>query len=213
MRKWNSVRSRFERREIINAHCEWLLTGWRSGAELYLVTVMYEALGGLPPHQLRHMEVTFEELYGRTLTRLVRNPRRTPSAALPLVIYSPDLACREPREVTQRNGGLHQHAVVMVSGDGAYRTTFRDALSRAGTVMARKGAIARVHVVMVTYDLSRVIRYICKALYRQGLDLEHIGYLPKAPSELSWRQGTRGVHHHARWRSPEPEPLRLTLRR
>lgn len=190
MRRWKSVRSRFERREIIDAHCEWLLTRWKSGAEFFLVTVMYGALRGALPDQLRRIEVTFQELYSRTLTRLIRNPRRVPSTALPLVIYAPDLACREPLQVTLRNGGLHHHAVVMVPGKGKYRTTFLEAFNIAGTVMARMGVIARVHVVMVTHDLPRVFRYICKALHGQGLDLDNISYLPKSPSELSNRSSS-----------------------
>lgn len=85
----------------------------------YLLTLMFQPIGGSPATVLRAMEREVERVYATFVTRVVRNPLRASSAGrLPIWLCAPDRPVAKHARQSLRdvavNDGQHFHAAAFV---------------------------------------------------------------------------------------------------
>src|SRR5689334_665961 len=78
-------------REIINSGYGYMVKEkLEQGWEGYLISFMFSRISGRRPSVIHQMSQEVERVYATVLTRIIRDPRKLPIAALPLWIVCPD---------------------------------------------------------------------------------------------------------------------------
>ena len=164
---------------------ERLEEGW----EGYLITFMFKSLRGARQSVIRQMEKEVERVYATVLTRIIREPSKSPVAQLPLWIVCPDFPVpkheRAPlREVTI-NDGLHLHGIALIPPWNRMNCGLDKHLELSQRLYVRAGySLGRVHAVPITHDPEYVVGYGLKSISRRRLDFDHVLILPRSHSEM-----------------------------
>jgi len=162
----------------------------REGWSPYLLTFMYEHLGGSDARVAREMEREIERVYATLVTRVVRKPT-APSSAGRLPVW---LCCRDmPVFKNEKqclsdvlaNDGLHTHAAAFqppVSRLGVDLAThfeeYRDLYVRRGL------PLIRIDVQPITHDIGYVMDYVRKQIGRGMTGEDTMLILPRGRTEM-----------------------------
>src|SRR3954468_24296787 len=133
---------------------ERLEQGWDG----YLISLMFNSIRGSRSRVIRQMEREVERVYAMVLTlltRIIRDPRKIPIAALPLWIVCPDYpvpkhAKQDLRDVTV-NDGLHMHGIALIPPWNRMNEPFERHFEMCQELYVRQGyPLHRVHAVPIT---------------------------------------------------------------
>jgi hypothetical protein len=164
-------------------------TGWKP----YLVTLTFHHLPGKPEAVLAQMRDQAERLFRRLLTRLVRRPRGTDPALLPVFVAAPDLPVgksHKPLRDVIVNGGVHLHGVLLVPPGSRLRVSVDEHLRCEQTAYlvpaaGRPRVLAAIDVRPIESDIEAVVSYAMKGIARRRFSPDDILVLPRAGSELA----------------------------
>ena len=160
----------------------------------YLMTFMFENLGGSPDRVARQMEAEVERIYATFVTRVTRKPR---SAAhfdhMPVWLSCPDYPVpkREKKSVRDViiNDGRHKHALALQPPKSRLREDLVTHFNEHWLLYVRpKLPISRIDVEPITHDLARVVDYNFKAFGRGLVGSDEILILHRSSTEMHGRR-------------------------
>ena len=173
--------------------CDWdQMLRFYNGAGWYstLLTFMFDHMHGnqLAIQSQQTREVT--EIYGRALTRVVRDPTR-PSriGRLPIWFCSADFPVFKHRKQALRdvtiNDGQHVHAVVLTPPRNRLGEMSLARFVRENeALLTGSGRCLRIHAEPIFYDEAYVLRYVRKSEDRRRIDEDAFFVLPRSLSEV-----------------------------
>lgn len=191
MRNWNRFQSdRITTDAIIRGYSdmvqEYLDAGWHG----YLLTFMFDDLGGPPKAVKSFMSKEVEWVYKRHVSRVVRKPRAVSQARkLPVWILCPDYPVPKKSKNSVSdvalNDGLHIGGIALLppvsrldTGLDTHFASNADTYTRLGTNLRRIGAKP------ILETPRRAVDYSFKALRRGRVTYDDILLLPVSPDEL-----------------------------
>jgi hypothetical protein len=164
---------------------ERLEEGWDG----YLITLMFKSLRGSRASIIRQMEKEVERVYATVLTRIIREPSKSPVAEFPLWIACPDFPVPK-HEKTELwdvtiNSGLHFHGLALIPPWSRMNCGLDDHFELSQELYVRAGfSLARVHAVPITSNAGYVTGYALKSIPRRRMDFDHVLILPRSHSEM-----------------------------
>lgn len=164
--------------------------GWSS----YLLTFMFQPVGGSPATVLRVMEREVERVYGTLVTRVVRHPARSSAAGrLPVWFCAPDRPVYKHAKQSLRdvavNDGVHFHALAFMPPWSRLPEDLVDHFIAHHSLYVRPGyAIDRIDVEPITHTVAYVVGYARKGSYDNATREDASFVLPRSPSEPTSRR-------------------------
>lgn len=197
-------KSEYQRRiESLNGYIEWAQQKWDQGYELYLLSFMFNEMGGKKQSKIERMKADIERFYGRLATRFARKPRSPGGMRLlPSVFVYPDnrvykRCIRDIPDFAVNNDGLHFHGVCAADRRGRVREALdkfvaenhddlvgRNRQSRDRKRLPALTKIQRVHVEPVTHLPGKVAEYALKSMKRPWFSHDDMIILPKPVRDL-----------------------------
>jgi hypothetical protein len=176
--------------EIINSgYGCWVTERLEEGWEGYLITLMFKSLKGSRESVIKQMAKEVERVYATVLTRIIREPAKTPLTELPLWIACPDFPVPKHAKTDLRdviiNGGLHFHGIALIPPWSRMNCGVDEHFELSQGLYVRANyPLSRVHAVPITHDPEDVVGYGLKALARRRLDFDHVLILPRSHFEM-----------------------------
>ena len=170
--------------EIGLAYARWgeelVAEGWRG----YLLSFMFQPLGGPPAAVAGVMEREVERVYATALTRIVRRPAAAALDILPVWFCAHDRPvfkhARQSRRDVLVNGGRHVHAAAFLPPWTRLRGCFADHLrENVALYVPPGGALDRLDAVPITHRVGYVVGYARKATGRDILGEDASFVLPR----------------------------------
>ncbi|MBM2295109.1 hypothetical protein JQX09_24680 [Sulfitobacter pseudonitzschiae] len=163
---------------------ERVAAGWMP----YLLTFMFNPLGGSQKHQVAQMMDEVGRTYHKILTRMHRNPKNVPSHLKPLWIASPDFPVHKHMKDSFQsiavNNGLHFHAVALISPENRLGRPFDTFINEKPKRFAGRDRYLRaLHVVEISQDADYVAEYVLKSVKNGRANFDDLLVLPYASSE------------------------------
>jgi hypothetical protein len=182
---------RCRRRDVVDGFADLVASRVDLGWSASLLTFMFQGMPGSASSVGARMRDEVERIYSTFVTRVVRKPRSSSALGrLPILVGSLDVPTfkgwRASISDVRVNGGLHVHAVLLVTPESRLTTSVREHF-RTNDLVYRKGGarVARIHVEPVETDPRRVTRYAMKAIAGGGVTYEDgLILFPRAVSEL-----------------------------
>lgn len=163
---------------------ERVAAGWKP----YLLSFMFEQIGGSPQRVQKVMEAEAERVYATLLTRIVRDPL-SPSHAWkrPVWIGCVDFPVpkhgRKALRDVSLNDGAHLHFIALVGPNPRMKESLAEHLDEDQARYVRH-PLFRIHAVEITDTPARATRYVLKSLERGRVSPDDVIVLPRAVSEL-----------------------------
>ena len=153
--------------EIGLAYALWAERLVAEGWSPYLMTFMFEPIGGSSPGVAQQMEREVERVYATLLTRVVRKPGTADLDTLPVwfccldrPVFKRDKASRSEAVV---NDGQHVHAAVFIPPWSRQREDLVTHLSQnVGLYVRREYPLDRIDAVPITRRVGYVTGYVRK---------------------------------------------------
>lgn len=176
-------------RQLINGYAQMVEDRERAGWKAYLLTFMFEEIGGSPRRVQEIMHNEVERVYATMLTRIVRHPRSQWHAwKLPLLIACPDWPVpKHDRQHKQRvlpNIGQHFHAVQVMPPVSRMREPLDEHIEDEQARYVRK-PLLRIHAARITHNAAYVARYTMKALERGRVGADAVLVLPTSAKDMT----------------------------
>jgi hypothetical protein len=175
---------------LIDAYGELLRQQWEAGWDVYLFTFVFRQISGPRDEKLAQMFQEIERVYGRLVTRTVRNPRSPRWAAiLPRSVFVADLpvnkGCNRKFDKCQvlPNDGLHVHGLVAANRLGRISDPL-DKHFREHMDEYLIGQIDEIDVRPITYKPAYVGGYGAKGLKNRSFSSDDVLVLPRGLDEL-----------------------------
>jgi hypothetical protein len=187
-----AARRQITQSDLIAAYCQWAEQHWESGWPAFLLTFLFEELGGNTGSMHARMVSEVERVYAQLLTRIVRNPNTGASVGMrPIWIGFPDYPVAKKDKVDARvvqvNDGRHIHMLAFNPPVSRMKEDFADHIDENQQHYARS-PLFRVHVEPVTERPGNVLDYIAKSAKRDRagfrLSLDDVIILPRVTSEM-----------------------------
>ena len=145
-----------------------------------------------------------QRVYSTLLTRVHRKPRTASTDEFPVLVGALDLPVyrrdRTSGPMVLCNGGLHVHALMMMSPTSRLKESLADHFQKNRDLYAGSGrSVQRIHVRPVVDDHERVVDYVLKTVLNGRLSYdEAVLVLPRSRGEL---ESVRQLDHAAGSRS------------
>jgi hypothetical protein len=162
----------------------------KQGWSCYLVTILFQQLPGSRPTIISRMKQDIQRVYSTLITRVHRRPRTASPDELPILIGAADLPVhkltRSSAPLVRCNGGLHFHALILISGRSRLREPLQDHFQANAHLYGMDGAISKIDVRPVVDGHQRVVDYVFKTMKRGRVTYdEGVLILPRARDELT----------------------------
>jgi hypothetical protein len=181
---------------LIEGYGEFLRQQWKAGWDVYLFTFAFKQLPGSRDAKLVQMFQEITKVYGRLVTRTVRNPRSPRWAAiLPRAVFVADrpvpkrnnlkrnkLKCN--KRLLLPNDGLHVHGLVSANRLGRIRVPLdKHFCKRMDDYLIDH--IEDIDIQKITHDHAYVGGYGAKGLKNRSFSSDDVLVLPKGLDELA----------------------------
>jgi hypothetical protein len=151
---------------------------------------MFKQIRGSRDEIVTEMLKEVERVYGRLLTRIIRQPRSARNAAyLPRWIVCPDVPVPKYKKQSRRdvtlNDGWHVHAVALLPNESRLRTSLDCHLREDQRLYIRpERPLRHVRADLITERADYVTDYALKSYKRGRTTGDEILLLPRAAREL-----------------------------
>lgn len=172
---------------------ERVAVGWMP----YLLTFMFNPLGGTQKHQVALMNDEIVRTYYKVLTRICRNPRNVPTHLKPLWIASPDFPVHKHKKDNFQsiavNDGLHFHALALIPPENRLGRSFDTFINeKPERFSGRDRYLRMLHILEITEDADYVAEYALKSINHGRTTFDDVLVLPYArserPSSTKWER-------------------------
>lgn len=176
-------------RAIVDEYKEWIMTRINVGFEPYLMTFMFNAMGGGERSSAKRMAKVVEETYSKLLIRIERRPRKRPTIELPMLLCAPDWPVPKHlksllNDVTI-NGGLHWHGVFLLPPTTRKPISLNIIVHDKQSVFAGPNRpLARLHAVPIERTAMKAVGYALKQVERGRVGHGHLLIYPRVDSEM-----------------------------
>lgn len=163
----------------------------------YLLTFMFNPLGGGRKHQTMQMVDEIERVYYKMLTRMIRHPKNVPSDLKPLWIACPDSPVRKNNKDSFQsiavNDGLHFHAIALIAPENRLGQPFDTFINETPERYSGRNRYLRaLHIVEIAEDAPYVAEYVIKSVGNGRTSFDDVLVLPYAlserPSTTKWER-------------------------
>ena len=174
--------------QLIDGYTQMVTDHINEGWDSYLLTFMFNQIGGSPRRVGSVMEKEVERVYATLATRIVRKPRSLKNIGkLPVWISCPDFPIpkhdRQTKDEVTINDGQHFHAVSMLPPVSRLREGLDDHLYEEQGRYTRD-PLFRIHSEKIDRNPGRVVRYVLKSLERGLIGSDQVLVLPRSITEL-----------------------------
>jgi len=168
-----------------------------SGWSPYLLTFMFNQLGGSSKTQKETMKKEVTATYFKLLTRMHRHPKNMPFDLKSLWIATPDLPVAKHYKISisdaSLNDGLHYHAMALIAPENRLGEPLDDYLANNQQLFCGQDRmLRRLHAQYIVNDADYVTGYAMKAIKRRTMSIEDIMILPfsnsERPSTTKWER-------------------------
>lgn len=177
-------------RQFIDAHVRWIEQYEREGWEAYMLTFMFNHLGGAAGTQARAMEAALEQAHGTLTKRSLRKPLAPDQVGRrPFWISAPDYPVAKRSKSTASdvtvNGGRHVHTIALQHPNTRINTDLVDHFElEQHRYCGQDRPIRRIDVRRITHDMEIVVDYVTKALKSGRIADDEIFWLPLSSRDL-----------------------------
>jgi len=177
----------------VSGYADWMMEKVHQGWVPTMLTFMFNPLPGSASSKAAQMDRDIERVYGRMVTRAVRDTRaRRNQGRLPIWIVSPDWPVpkygmkRDHLRNIAVNDGQHRHALALTPPWSRFGTDLGHHIDCNQSLYMGSGyPLFRLHFAEITKQPRKTCRYILKSLERGRIKSDDIMILPKAVSELT----------------------------
>ncbi len=186
---WSPIGNRVKA-DIVDGYTQMVTARVRAGWSCHLVTFLFSQLPGTRSAVIGHMRDEVQRVYSTLLTRVHRKPRKATADELPVLVAALDLPVykrdRASGPMVLCNGGLHVHALMMMSPTSRLKESLADHLQKNQNLYAgSRRTVQRIHVRPVVDDHQRVVDYVLKTVLNGRLSYdEAVLVLPRSRGEL-----------------------------
>ncbi len=175
--------------DLINGYTQMITDRIDEGWDPYLLTFMFNEIGGSPRRVGNVMAKEVERVYATLLPRIVRKPRSVTNAGkLPMWISCRDFPVPKRDRQTVRdvivNDGQHYHAISLMPPASRLEESLDDHFYYEQGRYTRD-PLFRIDAVRIDANPAYVARYLMKSLERGRIDPDQILVLPRSFSEVS----------------------------
>lgn len=191
--------SRINTERIISGYASMVKERTDEGWNGYLLTFMFNAIGGSEPSVTQQMLADVERVYRTSLTRIVRNPTSGSQAGnLPIWLTFPDYPVfkweKEPLSDVALNDGLHIGGIALLPPVNRLEYGLDDHFLNNRRLYVRRGSpLQRVQAKLIIQTPEQAADYTLKALKRGRVTLDDILLLPVSRDEIR-RKNERNEH-------------------
>jgi hypothetical protein len=176
--------------ELLQGYAQMVTDRIDASWQPYLLTFMFNPIGGSPRRVAEVMEKEVERVYATLLPRIVRKPRSEPHLwKRPIWIGCPDWPVpkhdRQDKQYVLPNDGQHPHVVALMPPVSRLREPLDDHIHDEQPRYVRD-PLFRIDAVEIDRDPDYVTRYVLKSLERGRIHTDQIIVLPRSVSELSY---------------------------
>jgi hypothetical protein len=189
-RKASRTAVRRSNNELLAGYIQLVHVRIQKGWSCHLLTILFNQLPGNQEAILSSIRNEVERIFKTLVTRTNRNPRRTPTDELPILLGAADLPVhksnRSSAPLISCNGGLHVHLVLLIPPVTRLKETVVDHFKHhLDLYYGIQNRVQRIHVMPVTENPEKVVDYVLKTIKNRRLDYdEAMTIFPKARHEL-----------------------------
>lgn len=188
---------KIDKKLIISGYGAMIQERVAAGWSPYLLTFMFNPLGGGAKQQMAQMKEEITATYYKILTRMHRHTRNMPMEFKPLWVASPDFPVhkrdKDSFQSIAVNDGLHFHALALISPENRLGQPFDQFLNEKPERFAGRNRYLRaLHVVEIAEDADYVAEYALKSVKNGVTDFDDVLVLPysnsERPSSTKWER-------------------------
>ncbi|KNY03935.1 hypothetical protein AKG11_33545 [Shinella sp. SUS2] len=177
-------------RKLMEAYIDMAMERITRGFVPYLVTLMFNPMGGSTRSRQALMQQETERLYARLLTRTFRKPEKQDIADLPLWISASDWPVQKKFKDhlfnIMQNDGEHMHSIALQPPISRMKEGLLNYVDdNQPHIHGPERAFQRVRVDEITETPRKAIGYALKSLPRKRIDAGEVLILPRTHSEMA----------------------------
>src|SRR3954453_17176248 len=174
--------------ELVEAYVQMITNRIEAGWDPYLLSFMFNQIGGSPRWIGRVQEREVERVYATLLLRIFRKPRSEPLLRLPLWFGCPVFPVPKHERKALRdvavNDGQHIQSVVLMPPGARLKGSLADHIEEDQARYTRD-PLFRIHAVEITHDADYVAGYVLKSLERGRVGPDDMIVLPRLARETT----------------------------
>ncbi|WP_172729767.1 hypothetical protein [Neorhizobium galegae] len=176
-------------RELLDSLHDWQTQLIMGGHDPYVLTLMFNPIGGGEKAIMRAMVRETELTYARLLTRLIKKPKRTPVECMPMLFAWPDWPVHKNEKISLNeasiNGGAHIQGLFLIPQVSRAKKDLSEIVGEKQDQFAGPNhVLARLHAVRVDRTHKRVQDYLSKFVKRGRTTMSDLIVLPRTHTEM-----------------------------